>query len=138
MNDTDHRHTRSQRMAGVALTCVQEVSRENAMLRKDYDTRAMSFPAMVIQAGAAQALGFLRAKGGAGNGAKGNAYTRYLDDLARVLGKPGGEVLHKQVIDAPLPEYRVLTRDLLDASAWLRRFAQALLTSHDNAAEDSV
>ena len=92
--------------------------------------RADGFPVMVMQAGLAQALGFMLAKGQGDT----NAYGCYLDDLALVLlGKHGhargeaGRNLHKEVIEADLTRYRRMTRDILMVAGWFKRFGQAYL-----------
>ena len=118
--------TRGQRMAGTALEKVEQAAKDT-LTRKDYKTRAMGFPALVMQAGLAQAIGFLRSK----SGTPPNAYARYLADLAVVMGKVDAKALHDAVIHAPIPDYRYLTRDALDAAGWLKRFSQTLLIEQD-------
>lgn len=119
--------TRGQRMASIALEKVEQAAKDTP-IRKDYKTRAMGFPALVMQSGLAQAIGFLRSK----SGTPSNAYARYLADLAVVMGKVDAKTLHEAVIQAPIPDYRYLTRDALDAAAWLKRFAQTLLTDQED------
>lgn len=118
------RQSRAQRFAKPALACVQSVAND-LTLAGDYKPRAMSFPTLVLQAGLAQAVGFLSAKSG-GEG-KANAYKRYFNDLAKVAGKKDGEALLGEALKADLSEYRLLTRDVLDAAAWLKRFCQSLI-----------
>lgn len=128
--------TRSQRYAAAALACVGQVAAMPA-LREEYKSRADGFPVMVMQAGLAQALGFLLAKSGR---SLDNGYGRYLHDLAAVLRAGGattagsGEALHGAAIHAALAEYRLLTREALAAAAWLKRMAQAHIRKPD--AED--
>lgn len=138
--------TRTQRQAEAALHCLRAVSALPAAAREDYKARAENFPALLLHAGLAQALGFLRAKGGASDdraaetpaagadaavdvpsGRPAAAYRRYLADLATVLGCADGDSLLQRAIDAPLADYRLLSRQTLDAAGWLRRFAQAHL-----------
>lgn len=118
------RRTRDQRMAGTALTRVQEAATDPAF-RKKYRSRAMSFPAMVLQAGLAQSTGFLLAK--SGGKVRGDEYGQYLDDLAQVTGHPDGKALAKRAIDEDVAGYRLLTRDVLDAAGWIKRMSQALI-----------
>lgn len=140
--------TRMQRQAEAALRCLRAVSALPAAAREDYKARAENFPALLLHAGLAQALGFLRAKGGVADdraaenpaagadaavdpspsGSPAAAYRRYLADLATVLGCADGDSLLQRAIDAPLADYRLLSRQTLDAAGWLRRFAQAHLT----------
>ncbi|HRI93943.1 MAG TPA: type III-B CRISPR module-associated protein Cmr5, partial [Accumulibacter sp.] len=94
--------TRSQRHAEAALARIRSVeTNASATERKEYKTRADNFPVMVMQAGLAQAVGFMRAKAGGKD-----AYGRYLDDLATVVGLASGEALQARAIKARLPEYR--------------------------------
>lgn len=135
-----------QRQAEAALRCLHAVSALPVAVRQDYKARAENFPALLLHAGLAQALGFLRAKGGASDdraadtpdtgadaavdpssGSPAAAYRRYLADLATVLGLADGDSLLQRAIDAPLADYRLLSRQTLDAAGWLRRFAQAHL-----------
>lgn len=123
MSGADTR-TRGQRMAGVALARVEAVA-GNTGLRKEYKTRALGFPALVMQSGLAQAVGFLRAKGNNG----------YLDDLAAVMTKKDAAGLHATIIHAPMLDYRFLTREALDAAGWIKRFSQTLL--HDDKEDEA-
>ncbi|MGX5672441.1 type III-B CRISPR module-associated protein Cmr5 [Thermomonas fusca] len=117
------RQSRAQRMAKPALACVKSAAASN--LAKDYKPRAMAFPTMVLQSGLAQAVGFLAAK--SGKDGKGKAYQQYFDDLAKVAGLPNSEALLQEALRADLPRYRLLTRDVLDAASWLKRFCQSLI-----------
>jgi len=116
---------RAQRLAGEAMARVKAVVAKDAAFAKKYRTRAMGFPAMVMQAGLASSVGFLLAK--AGEKAQGKEYRQYLDDLARVAGYEGGLELHEKVIRADLAAYRLATRDVLDAATWIKRMCQALI-----------
>lgn len=113
-------NTRSRQHAANAHACVHnKIEHEYA---SKYRALALSFPIMVLQSGLAQATGFLQAKSSGDN-----EYQLYLSDLAGILGKSSGENLHQAVIDSSLPDYQQLTRQALDASGWLKRYAQALL-----------
>lgn len=113
-------NTRSRQHAANAHACVSAVASQ--AYASKYRALALSFPIMVLQSGLAQATGFLRAKS-----SDNNEYQRYLSDLAGILGKNSGKSLHKAVIESRLPDYQQLTRQALDASGWLKRYAQALL-----------
>lgn len=117
------RQSRAQRLAKPALACVKSAAASD--LAKDYKPRAMGFPTMVLQSGLAQAVGFLAAK--SGKDGKGKAYQRYFDDLAKVAGFPTADALLTDALKADLPRYRLLTRDVLDAASWLKRFCQSLI-----------
>lgn len=89
-------------------------------IEKKYRTLALTFPTMILQAGLAQAVGFLQGKGKV-------EHLQYLADLAHVLEIENADSLHTQVIGSTVTEYQYLTRKSLDASAWLKRYTQALL-----------
>lgn len=120
--------TRTQRYAGRAMAHVRGIADGPPQLQKEYKTRAHSFPAMVMQSGLTQALGFLRAKSQGSHGAQ--AYAAYAKGIAEVLDKPSAKALHQESVDADLPQYRRLTREVLDAAILIRRFAQIEL--HDD------
>lgn len=121
---TPIRQTRDQRMAGKALVRVKDAAKDDAFAKK-YRSRAMSFPAMVLQSGLVQAVGFLRAK--SGGTVRGDEYGQYLDDLAHVVGKDSGQALLDDAVRLGLGDYRLLTREALDAAAWLTRMTQAVM-----------
>ena len=128
-----YRSTRSQRHAESALARItavvawsdeQKDAKDASKLRKEYKARADGFPVLVMQAGLAQAVGFMRAKS-----ADKPAYGRYLDDLAAVIGGlADGAALHHRAIHGQLPAYRQLTREVLAAAGWLKRFGQVYLS----------
>ncbi len=113
-------NTRSRQHAANAHACVSAVASQ--AYASKYRALALSFPIMVLQSGLAQATGFLQAKS-----SDNNEYQRYLSDLAGVLGYDNGPALYDAVIASDLPTYQQLTRQALDASGWLKRYAQALL-----------
>lgn len=115
--------TRDQKLANRAARCFVEHEAS-----KDYRTVALGFPAMVIQAGLAQALGFLAAKGK-------EQHRAYLNDLEQVVKAADNPALTKTLqesaIACDLNQYRRLTRDTLDAAAWLKRIVQSQEKSED-------
>lgn len=122
-------HTRSQRYAAKALERVKAIKdREN--LRDEWKSRADSFPVMVLQAGLAQAIGFLRAKS---QGDSDMGYSAYLADLVEVLRAGGatqattGEAFQQGIVSLDLAPYRQLTRETLAAAGWLKRLGQAYI-----------
>lgn len=119
---------RQTEVAKRALECVSQ-AQADAHTFAEYGTRANSFPTMIIQAGLAQALGFLRAKSGTDNPLS-RAYFRYYDDLVSlarvsVTDLPEGrDAFYERVISAELGEYRRLTQAVLDGAVWLKRIYQ--------------
>ncbi len=138
------RMTRSQRFAIRAMGEIAAFSEglkaegkaETAKtLKKDYLTRANSFPALVMQSGLVQSTGFLIAKSQTSNDAhsdeqessakKHEAYSAYALSLAKVLGCDSIGTLHDEAIgQSGTADYRQLTRDVLQAATHLRCYAQ--------------
>ena len=132
--------TRNQHFAVRAMRAVTAFSeslkdtRDADALRKDYLTRAKGFPAMVMQSGLVQSIGFLVAKSTSGDAKQGDeadaskkheAYAHYARSLADVLPDMDIETLHRYAIGGDgAPDYRQLTRDVLLAATHLRRYAQ--------------
>lgn len=107
-----------------AHNCVLQRKEANKSLSK-YSTSCKKGPALIQRAGAAQALAFLRSRSEAEkNGEPKEMGRAYADDLATVLGvRDGAKLLSKAQTDR-FASYLELSRNLLDASAWLQRFAQ--------------
>ena len=120
--------TRSHRLATEAYRCV--VGRKGEPYEKAYSSLAHSFPSMILQNGLAQATGFLLAKGR-------DEHRALLADLNAVLGatertaSDGGSELHREIIEASLSRTMQLTRQALEASAWIKRYAQGVLAGED-------
>ena len=112
---------RTQQYALAAYTRIQAV--KNQAHVKEYGALALQFPVMVLQSGLAQASGFLLAKGKV-------HHLAYLNDLAEILGFGGDQKakdLHRRIIASDLATCQRLTRNALDAAAWLKRYAQGEL-----------
>lgn len=122
--------TRSQKYARAAFTRVEK--RQHEAIAAKYGALALNFPVMVLQSGLAQATGFLLAKG------LRDEHKAFLNDLADVLVETAtlsleaengqrGESLHRHVLASDLATYQHLTRCVLDAAGWFKRYAQAVL-----------
>lgn len=103
--------TKEQQMAQAAFERVQ--GRSSGF--EEYSSFALAFPSLVHSCGLAQALAFAQAKGRAD----------YLSDLERVLGEDGGGDLCTRSREAELMEYMRLSRRVLMASSWIKRYCQA-------------
>ncbi|AEB12637.1 type III-B CRISPR module-associated protein Cmr5 [Marinithermus hydrothermalis] len=111
-------HTRAQRWAQDAYERVQARARTGEA--GEYKDMALKLPVLIRQAGLAQALAFVESRGKAAHKSLG-------EDLARTLGYEGLRDLSAQARKAPLLEYLRLTREVLGAADWYKRFAQALI-----------
>ena len=119
---------RTHVVARAAYECV--AARRGALDKKQYGALAHKLPGMILQNGLAQATGFLLAKG---KGRDTNEHHALLTDLhavlhgARATTAADGEGLHQEIIAADLAQTLRLTRRSLEASGWLKRYAQGVL-----------
>ena len=124
--------TRTRMMANEAYQRV--AARQGKPGEKDYRSLAHALPGMILQNGLAQATGFLIAK------CKGE-HKALLDDLnavlraANVVVATDGKQLHSEIIGSDARRWMQLTRHSLEASAWIKRYAQGLLKSVDDQAK---
>ena len=111
----------------LALAAYQRVeARKSFSASKKYGAIAHKLPALILQNGLAQASGFLLAKGK-------EEHLALLDDLAQVLREVGEagcadrKAMHETIIGADVMKTMHLTRRILDASGWLKRYVQGVL-----------
>ena len=122
--------TRTRLMASEAYQCV--IRHQGERGEKDYRSLALALPATILQNGLAQATGFLVAK----DKPEHPEHKALLDDLsavlsaAKVVHTADGKRLHQDIIRCEAPQrWMQLTRHSLEASAWIKRYAQGLLKS---------
>ncbi len=121
---------RSHAVAKAAYECVAGRRDEKQVRRTldngKYGALAHKLPGMILENGLSQATGFLLAKGNA-------EHRALLDDLCAVLqaaettAAADGPGLHQEIIAADLNRTLILTRRSLEASGWLKRYAQGVL-----------
>ena len=111
--------TREQRMAEIAFQRVKERTGKDA---GDYLSFANSFPSLVHSCGLVQAVAFADAKG----------KKNLIEDISKVLEKHPDE-LTVQARSKPLAAYMLLSREVLAAAGWVKRYAQALLKEEGRA-----
>lgn len=111
--------TRDQEYASVA---VKKVSAVKENLNEDdcnrYGAMAHQLPILIRSAGLAQALAFLETRDTHG-------HQQLLNDLAATVGLSGTLVQKARTL--PLNEYMHLTRQVMAALLWYKRFAQSIL-----------
>lgn len=106
--------------------------REDEVMRKKYGSMSHRLPLLIRTAGLAQALAFVEARGDAGG-------KKLLEDMADILEFDGKKNLLKSSREAELPEYMLLTRRVLAALTWYKRFSQSVLGVESGAeGEDGV
>lgn len=126
--------TRTHAVATKAYECV--AAHTNDPRRKEYGTLVHSLPGMILQNGLAQATGFLLAKGK-------DEHKALLNDLNAVLrssgasAAPDGDALHQLIIGSDLHHAMRLTRQSLEASGWMKRYAQGVLGDGPDTGRDA-
>ena len=125
------------RTHAVAKTAYEYVAaRRHSPMRKEYSALAHKLPGMILQSGLAQATGFLLAKDK-------DEHRALLDDLNAVLRAAqattteDGPALHDAVIGSGLQEAVNLTRWSLEASGWIKRYAQAVLDAKTSSEQNT-
>lgn len=114
---------RTHKYAEDAFPLVKAMQKDN--FEAKYRTLALNFPTMVMQSGLAQAIGFLMAK------AKDKPEHKIiLQHIQTILDRPN---LHADILASDIGQYQLLTRQTLDATAWLKRYTQALLKKEGEA-----
>jgi CRISPR-associated protein Cmr5 len=93
---------------------------------------AHKLPVLVRTAGLAQALSFVEARGE-------NPQRQLLDDLAATLGYQDGRAgLLAESRNAELSQYMYVTKQVLHALLWYKRFAQSVLDVQTAEADDNT
>ncbi len=114
--------TRHQSYAARIFEQVNELREKGEKECKKYGSVAHRLPVLIRKAGLAQALAFVEARCGTeGEG------QRLLDHLAVVIGEKTRSELLCRSRTASLPDYMHLTRQVLAALFWYKRFAQSVL-----------
>lgn len=120
--------TLQQRMAKSAYDNVTafdklKPGKANEASRNKYGSMAHKLPILIHNAGLAQALAFVESRGS-------EEQRRLLDDVAQTMGLPNattGPALATLSRTADLAEYMIITRRVLDALLWYKRFAESVL-----------
>lgn len=113
-------HTIQQDVAAKVYDKVQAARSRDKTEQGDYGSMALKLPVLVRQAGLVQALAFVETRGKGGHKA-------LLEDLAQVVDdKPAADFM-RQCRAADLAGYMWLTRQVLSALEWFKRFAQSVL-----------
>jgi len=106
--------TRDQRYAEQIY---QQVSQVPEAERQKYGSMAHKLPILIRTAGLAQALAFVDSRGS-------DEQKKLLDHIAAVVNEPD---LVARSRTAELADYMRLTRNVLAALLWYKRFAQSVL-----------
>jgi CRISPR-associated protein Cmr5 len=111
--------TRSQRYAAQIFAQVNgEVKMQSEAYQKKYGSMAHKLPVLIRTAGLAQALSFVESRGE-------TEHKKLLNHLAAVTEESDLAQRSRAITD--LNEYMRLTREVLSALLWYKRFAQSVL-----------
>ncbi len=111
---------RDQKYAADAYNKVFAAKQNKKEFYEKYGTMAHKLPILIRTAGLAQALWFVESRGK-------DAQKQLLDDLAKTVGKQEKAILLNRAREAQLNEYMLLTKQMMDALLWYKRFAQSVL-----------
>ena len=109
--------TRDQDYAGKISDQVARIANADEEFRTKYGSMSHRLPVLIRTAGLAQALGLVESRGTPGQ-------KQLLQDIAEVVRVPDICGRSRQ---ADLGEYMKLTRDVMAALVWYKRFAESLL-----------
>jgi len=90
---------------------------------RKYGAMAHKLPILIHTAGLVQALEFVNSRGN-------TIQKRLLEHLAVTIGKNNTETLLDAARSRNLSNYMLLTRQVLSALLWYKRFAQSILEVH--------
>jgi len=122
--------THEQKMAEAAFGCVN--GRKNTEIFDDYCRFSSSFPALIHSCGLAQALSFAEAKN--------KSYIEsYIDDLQTVLDsvEKAGNIAELSRSEG-IEDYIRISRRVISAASWIKRYAQALEPKTKKGIENNV
>lgn len=115
--------TRQQQIALRAYDRVRAVEGQSADYRQKYGTMAHKLPILIHTAGLAQALAFVESRNK-------DPHRQLLQHLAETVEHAGiahGQELAERSRTAELDEYMLLTRRVLAALVWYKRFVESIL-----------
>jgi len=101
-----------------AVDAYKRVSKIKEADRTSYGSMAHKLPILIRRAGLAQALSFVESRGS-------EAQKQLLEDLGATVRRGGN--LANAARSAELADYMLLTKQVMDALLWYKRFAQSVL-----------
>lgn len=111
--------TRSQKFAQAAYSQISEhIENGSRKPDKEFVSIVKKFPALIHTCGLAQAVAFYEA----------NEHSEYLERLANVLNRTGyvddADSLGNKVRESKLQRYILLSRHVINAASWLKRYVE--------------
>jgi len=125
--------TRSQQYSEAVFKQIERVKTVEFLdpdKKKQYGSLCHNFPVMVLQNGLSQAVAFLWVKANSTNNPEKSPYGIFLQHLSAITSGQEGESpakFQQRINQAPLIKYQQLTRQILAASIWYKRFAESIL-----------
>lgn len=135
-NDKNNKLTKGQKFASKAYELVQVAAGKDD--KDKYKTVALGFPVLILSCGLAQAVSFACGK---------PDYQNYLADLNEVVKVVTGKEIacvqeengKPKCHDKKISEFKTvqlymrITRDVLEASTWIKRYAEAEIPKKNGA-----
>ena len=94
---------------------------------KTYGSLCHNFPVMVLRSGLSQAVAFVWVKAKENSDSPHGKFLSHLSELTNATNNETPQQFQARINTLPLAEYQRLTRIILTASIWYKRFAESLL-----------
>jgi len=117
----------SQQYAEVAYRTLTEFAKSHPEKAKELGRLCHTFPSLVMLNGLRLTWIFFTSKDGPQD-----AHRHYLEAIREAVGIESGI----DTLELKSADYRYMTRQMLDAAVWFKRYAEAILNVH-SATEDS-
>lgn len=122
-----------RRKAQSKVLTADEVSTKSADLAKQYGSLCHQFPLMVLRNGLAQAVAFVWVKSKNDESSPQGLFLQHLSQLTSGATGESPAAFQQRINALDLVQYQRITRKILAASIWYKRFAESLLgVSGDN------
>lgn len=118
--------TRAQQDLRLAVINISALKSEDDKVKASYIRRVKQFPALVMTVGLAQAVAFSYEKAAKGNDLA-KSHELMLKHVAAVLDVKDSDKIHEHIFSASTADYMQMTRRLLSAWSYYRRFAVSIL-----------
>lgn len=123
--------TRSQHYSEQVFTQIDAVEKTNALSddkkKKQYGSLCHNFPIMMLQNGLSQAVAFLWIKAADDENSPQGLFLKHLSAITSGSEGESPANFQQRINKAPLAQYQQLTRQILAASIWYKRFAESIL-----------
>lgn len=124
--------TRDQQYAAAIFQQIdRDIEPQPRSHQKKYGSMAHKLPVLIRTAGLAQGLAFVESRGA-------EEHKLLLDHIAQVVGLTDRSKLAESCRTVELADYMHLTRKVLEALAWYKRFAQSVLKVESSDEDDEV